>query len=150
MFDVLAKAKEHRAAREGAASASNAVTMAKRAAIDARIPEIANAIEPLGGHYVKYGTGFASLDVQRGYGEVVLSFVPCEPFKAVDGKLRWRKGKAAKATWVFTPEGERGCGVAWDNGVQHFMELDAVAEEVAKRIGAILCQPPWEELEAGE
>lgn len=148
MLDVLAKAKEHKAARDAGAPSSDAVTAAKRAAIAARIPEIAGAIEPLGGHYVKYQNGFASLEVQRGYGEVILSFVPCEPFKAVDGKTRWRKGKFAKTLWTFTPEGERGCEVVWENGLQHFMEVDAVLEEVAKRIGAILCQPPWEELEA--
>lgn len=139
-------AKGHKAAREAGAPERNEAQAKKRAAIAARIPEVGAAIEPLGGQYVRYETGFASLDVARGYGEVILSFIPCEPFKAVDGSQRWRKGKYAKTKWTFTPEGERGCEVVWDNGLQHFVELDAVVDEVARRIGAILCRPPWEEL----
>lgn len=137
-------AKQHKAARDGGKPDRDALTAEKRARIDKRLAEIGAAIEPLGGQYVQYHNGFASLEVHRGYEEVILSFIPCEAFKAVDGSPRWRKGKWATTKWSFTPEGERGCEVGWDNGLQHFVEMDAVVEEVAKRIGAILCQPPWE------
>lgn len=146
MFDVLAKAKEHKAAREGSVPEADEATRKKRALIAQRIPEIGAALEPLGGHYVRYETGFASLDVARGYGEVIISFVPCESFKATDGSTRWRKGKFAKSIWTFTPEGERGVEVVWENGLQHYVEVEAALEDAAKKIGAIMCNPPWEEL----
>lgn len=142
-MDVLSRAKEIRAERDLGDSVDDVVA-AKRRARDERCGVILGALDSLSGHFVNIGGRYMDVEVQRNYGEVVVCFVPREPFTAVDGKTRWKKGKNAANKWCFTPEGERGVEVAWENGLQHYVELEAALEDAAKRIGAILCAPPWE------
>jgi hypothetical protein len=101
-------------------------------------------LESLSGQTVRWAGGYAILDAMRQYGECILCIVPYERFE-VRGMVRWRKGKNAVTKWSITPTGETGVQVAWENGLQDYAEEAAALEDVARKIGAMLCAPPWED-----
>lgn len=146
-MSILDRAKAIAQERIANQPAHDEAVKAKRARQDARAGTIYAELESLTGQTVKIGAGYAGIDVMRQYNEVVVCFVDYEPYNARDGSLRWRKGGHAKNKWSFTPVNERGVQVAWENGLQDYAELDAAIEDAARRVGAILCSPPWEETE---
>lgn len=139
---LLDRAKELAQTRDEAAT--DAAIKAKRARQDARCGPIMAELESLTGQTVRWGGGYASLDAMRQYGECVLCITPYERYEVRD-MVRWRKGKNVVTKWSFTPVGERALQVSWENGLQEYAEEAAALEDVARKIGAMLCSPPWED-----
>lgn len=120
----------------------------KKARQDARVSGIYEALVPLSGLCVRWGSGYATLDVLRQYGEAAVTFCVYERYEVAVGhkiEIRWRKTKHCATKWTFSPLAGRGVQAAFENGLLDYEEEAACMEDVARRIGPLVTTPPWEQ-----